>query len=95
MLLLLVQDTREDKPPTCQMGTRRLHAQRFDEYIETWGAEIGSYTAISCSDMGLGEIGKKRYFEWLRSRPKVVQVLAAKTRLMDDMTDYEVSVLLK
>uniref|UniRef100_A0A0D3AU45 Terpene synthase metal-binding domain-containing protein n=2 Tax=Brassica oleracea var. oleracea TaxID=109376 RepID=A0A0D3AU45_BRAOL len=39
--------------------------------------------------MGLGEIGKKRYFEWLRSRPKVVQVLAAKTRLMDDMTDYE------
>ncbi|CAF1919091.1 unnamed protein product [Brassica napus] len=37
----------------------------------------------------LMKIGKKRYFEWLRSRPKVVQVLAAKTRLMDDMTDYE------
>ncbi|KAG2282930.1 hypothetical protein Bca52824_054150 [Brassica carinata] len=75
--LQLVKWAREDYMPS------------FDEYIEAGGAEIGSYTAISCSVMGLGEIGKKRDFEWLRSRPKVVQVLAAKTRLMDDMTDYE------
>ncbi|CAH8315803.1 unnamed protein product [Eruca vesicaria subsp. sativa] len=61
----------------------------FDEYIEAGGAEIGSYATITCSIMGLGDIGKKKDFEWLRSRPKVVQVLAAKTRLMDDMTDYE------
>lgn len=62
----------------------------FDAYMEAGGAEIGSYATIACSVMGLGEIGKKRDFEWLRSRPKVVQVLAAKTRLMDDITDYEV-----
>ncbi|KAG2301858.1 hypothetical protein Bca52824_030511 [Brassica carinata] len=61
----------------------------FDEYIEAGGAEIGSYATITCSIMGLGEIGKKEAFEWMRSRPKIVQVLAAKTRLMDDMTDYE------
>ncbi|XP_009123605.2 alpha-barbatene synthase [Brassica rapa] len=75
--LQLVKWAREDYMPS------------FDEYIEAGGAEIGSYATITCSVMGLGEIGKKRDFEWLRSRPKVVQVLAAKTRLMDDMTDYE------
>ncbi|KAL0793109.1 hypothetical protein Bca101_064486 [Brassica carinata] len=42
----------------------------FDEYIEAGGAEIGSYATITCSIMGLGEIGKKEAFEWMRSRPK-------------------------
>lgn len=40
--------------------------------------------------IGLGDIGKKEDFEWLRSRPKFVRSLATKTRLMDDITDYEV-----
>ncbi|CAN7136194.1 hypothetical protein BRARA_D00967 [Brassica rapa] len=75
--LQLVKWAREDCMPS------------FDEYIEAGGAEIGSYATIACSIMGLGEISKKIDFEWLRSRPKVVQVLAAKTRLMDDITDYE------
>ncbi|WZZ73184.1 hypothetical protein YC2023_084554 [Brassica napus] len=39
--------------------------------------------------IGLGDIGKKEDFEWLRSRPKFVRSLATKTRLMDDITDYE------
>ncbi|XP_056843982.1 alpha-barbatene synthase-like [Raphanus sativus] len=75
--LQLVKWGREDYMPS------------FDAYIEAGGAEIGSYATITCFIMGLGEIGEKRDFEWLRSRPKVVQVLAAKTRLMDDITDYE------
>ncbi|KAJ4888481.1 Alpha-barbatene synthase [Raphanus sativus] len=61
----------------------------FDEYIKSGGAEIGSYATISSTIMGLGEIAKKEDFKWLRSRPKVVQVLAAKARLMDDITDFE------
>lgn len=64
----------------------------FDEYIKSGGAEIGSYATISSTIMGLGEIAKKEDFKWLRSRPKVVQVLAAKARLMDDITDFEVLV---
>jgi len=42
--------------------------------------------------MGLGEIGKKEAFEWLISRPKLVRILGAKTRLMDDIADFEVLV---
>lgn len=62
----------------------------FDQYIEAGGAEIGTYVTIACSLMGLGETGRKEDFDWLRSRPKLVQVLARKTRLMDDIADFEV-----
>ncbi|CAF1779614.1 unnamed protein product [Brassica napus] len=61
----------------------------FDEYVEAGGAEAGSYATIACSIMGLGEIGKKEDFEWLLSRPKSVRYLARKTRLLDDITDFE------
>ncbi|ESQ39538.1 hypothetical protein EUTSA_v10001108mg [Eutrema salsugineum] len=61
----------------------------FDEYIEAGGAEAGSYATIACSIMGLGELGKKEDFEWLLSRPKSVRYLARKTRLLDDITDFE------
>lgn len=62
----------------------------FDEYMEAGEAEVGAYAAMACSILGLGEIGKKKDFDLLRCRPKLVRSLAAKTRLMDDMTDYEV-----
>ncbi|XP_010441850.1 PREDICTED: alpha-barbatene synthase isoform X2 [Camelina sativa] len=65
------------------------HVPSFDEYIESGGAEIGTYATIACSIMGLGEIGKKEAFEWLISRPTLVQILGAKTRLMDDIVDFE------
>ncbi|CAL9241937.1 unnamed protein product [Arabidopsis halleri] len=65
------------------------HVPSFDEYIESGGAEIGTYATIACSIMGLGEIGKKEAFEWLISRPKLVRTLGAKTRLMDDIADFE------
>ncbi|CAN6866767.1 unnamed protein product [Brassica oleracea var. botrytis] len=61
----------------------------FDEYLEAGGAEAGSYATIACSIMGLGEIGKKEDFEWLLSRPKSVRYLTRKTRLLDDITDFE------
>ncbi|XP_010494504.1 PREDICTED: alpha-barbatene synthase-like [Camelina sativa] len=69
--------------------TRAAHMPNFDQYMEAGEAEVGAYVAMACSIMGLGEIGKKKDFELLRSRPKLVRSLAAKTRLMDDMTDYE------
>ncbi|CAE6220260.1 unnamed protein product [Arabidopsis arenosa] len=65
------------------------HVPSFDEYLESGGAEIGTYATIACSIMGLGEIGKKEAFEWLISRPKLVRTLGAKTRLMDDIADFE------
>lgn len=68
------------------------HVPSFDEYIDSGGAEIGSYATIACSIMGLGDIGTKEAFEWLISRPKLVRILAAKTRLMDDIADFEVLV---
>ncbi|CAH8307194.1 unnamed protein product [Eruca vesicaria subsp. sativa] len=69
--------------------TKACHMPNFDEYMEAGEAEVGAYAAMACSIMGLGDIGKKEDFEWLRSRPKFVRSLAAKTRLMDDITDYE------
>ncbi|KAL1224013.1 Alpha-barbatene synthase [Cardamine amara subsp. amara] len=65
------------------------HVSSFDEYVESGGAEIGAYAALACSLMGLGDIGRKEAFEWLISRPKLVWTLAAKTRLMDDIADFE------
>ncbi|XP_020870910.1 alpha-barbatene synthase [Arabidopsis lyrata subsp. lyrata] len=68
---------------------RAGHMPNFDEYMEAGEAEVGAYAAMACSFIGLGDIAKKKDFELLRSRPKLVRSLAAKTRLMDDMTDYE------
>ncbi|EOA12729.1 hypothetical protein CARUB_v10028174mg [Capsella rubella] len=65
------------------------HVTSFDEYVESGGAEIGTYATIACSFMGIGEIGRKEAFEWLISRPKLVRTLGAKTRVMDDIADYE------
>lgn len=59
----------------------------FDEYVEAGGTEIGLYATMACSIMGLGKISKKEDFEWLLSRPKSVQCLSRKARLVDDITD--------
>lgn len=71
------------------------HVPTFEEYIDSGGAEIGVYAAIACSIMGVGDIGRKEAFEWLISRQKLVRTLAAKSRLMDDLVDFEVLVLFK
>ncbi|CAN8246142.1 unnamed protein product [Cochlearia groenlandica] len=65
------------------------HVPSFDEYIEVGGAEIATYLTIACSIMGLGESGSNEAFEWLMSRPKIVTVLGAKTRIMDDIADFD------
>ncbi|KAJ4901657.1 Alpha-barbatene synthase [Raphanus sativus] len=68
---------------------RTGHVPNFDEYVETGGAAAGTYSTIACSIMGLEETGKKIDFEWLISRPNVVRFIAKKTRLMDDIMDFE------
>ncbi|XP_023633210.1 alpha-barbatene synthase isoform X2 [Capsella rubella] len=66
------------------------HVTSFDEYVESGAAEVGSYVAIACSFMGIGEIGRKEAFEWLISRPKLIQTVGAMARLMDDIADFEI-----
>lgn len=66
---------------------RACQMPNFDEYME---AEVGAYAAMTCSIIWLGDIGKKEDFEGLRSSPKFVNSLATKTRLIDDINDYEV-----
>ncbi|XP_023633199.1 alpha-barbatene synthase isoform X2 [Capsella rubella] len=68
---------------------RAGHVPSLDEFLESGGAEIATYATIACSIMGLGEMGSKEDFDWLISRPKLARTLGAKTRLMDDIADFE------
>ncbi|CAN8267557.1 unnamed protein product [Cochlearia groenlandica] len=68
---------------------RSDQAPLFDEFVEVGGAEVSAYATMACSIMGMDGIGKKEDFEWLMTRPKFIQSLAMKTRLWDDIMDFE------
>ncbi|CAE5978060.1 unnamed protein product [Arabidopsis arenosa] len=61
----------------------------FEEHVEVGGIAITSYATLMYSFVGMGEIVGKEPYEWVRSRPRLIKSLAAKGRLMDDMTDFE------
>lgn len=62
----------------------------FDEYVEVGGITLTTYATLMYSFVGMGETVGKEGYEWVRSRPKLIKSLAAKGRLMDDVTDFEV-----
>ncbi|VVB05221.1 unnamed protein product [Arabis nemorensis] len=61
----------------------------FEEYVEVGGVALTSYATLMYSFVGMGETVVKEAYEWVISRPKLIKSLAAKGRLMDDMTDFE------
>lgn len=62
----------------------------FEEYVEAGGTALTTYATLMYSFVGMGETVGKDAYEWVRSRPRLIKSLAAKGRLMDDITDYEV-----
>lgn len=63
---------------------------RFEEHVEVGGIALTTYATLMYSFVGMGETVGKEAYEWVRSRPRLIKSLAAKGRLMDDITDFEV-----
>ena len=62
----------------------------FEEHVEVGGIALTSYATLMYSFVGMGETAGKEAYEWVRSRPRLIKSLAAKGRLMDDITDFDV-----
>lgn len=65
----------------------------FEEYVEVGGVVLTSYATLMYSFVGMGETVGKEAYKWVRSKPKLIKSLAAKSRLLDDMTDFEVKTI--
>ncbi|KAL9286652.1 (Z)-gamma-bisabolene synthase 1 [Arabidopsis thaliana] len=61
----------------------------FEEHVEVGGIALTTYATLMYSFVGMGEAVGKEAYEWVRSRPRLIKSLAAKGRLMDDITDFE------
>jgi len=66
----------------------------FEEYIEVTGVGITAMTTLMGAMMCMGKIVPKEDYKWLKSRPKIIQALAIKGRLMNDMKGYKVRIRL-
>ncbi|XP_056846600.1 (Z)-gamma-bisabolene synthase 2-like [Raphanus sativus] len=61
----------------------------FEEFVEVGGTALTTYATLMYSFVGMGDTAGKEAYEWVRSRPRLIKSLAAKGRLMDDVTDFE------
>ncbi|XP_010544459.1 PREDICTED: terpenoid synthase 1-like [Tarenaya hassleriana] len=61
----------------------------FDEYMEVGDVEVGIYITTASSFIGMGNMAEKEAYEWLKSRPKLIDAASTKTRLMNDMTGFK------
>ncbi|KAF8115055.1 hypothetical protein N665_0030s0098 [Sinapis alba] len=65
------------------------HVPSFKEYMEVGEEEIVACLTLAGIFMSMGKIASKEAYEWLKSRPKLVQALCIKGRLRNDITGYE------
>uniref|UniRef100_A0A0D3DF51 Uncharacterized protein n=1 Tax=Brassica oleracea var. oleracea TaxID=109376 RepID=A0A0D3DF51_BRAOL len=65
------------------------HVPSFEEYMEVGEVEVAVYATLASRYMSMGKMVAKEAFEWLKSRPKIVQSLCVKGRLMDDITGFQ------
>lgn len=68
------------------------HVPSFAEYMEIGVVEDAAYAAIACYFMCLGKLATKEAYEWLESRPKLVQSITIKLRLVNDIYGFEVKI---
>lgn len=66
------------------------HVPSFEEYMEVGEVEVAVYATLASRYMSKGKMAAKEAFEWLKSRPKIVQSLCVKGRLMDDIIGFQV-----
>ena len=62
----------------------------FEDYMEVAGVGVASIATLAGSLMCMGKIVTKEAYQWLKSRPKLIQVLCMKGRLVNDMNGFEV-----
>nr|AAM91652.1 putative terpene cyclase [Arabidopsis thaliana] len=65
------------------------HVPSFEKYMEVGQMEITACVTVAYILMSMGKTGTKEAFEWLKSRPKLVQSLCTKGRLMNDIAGFE------
>ncbi|CAF2130487.1 hypothetical protein HID58_012397 [Brassica napus] len=65
------------------------HVPSFEDYMEVGEVEITMYATMAGTLMGMGHIATKETYEWLKSRPKLIQSLSINGRLMNDMAGFE------
>ncbi|KAJ4880982.1 Terpenoid cyclases/Protein prenyltransferases superfamily protein [Raphanus sativus] len=65
------------------------HLPDFEKYMEVAGLEITPCVVLAGCFMSLGKMATKEAYEWLKSRPSLVQSLCVRGRLMNDITGLE------
>ncbi|CAH8390878.1 unnamed protein product [Eruca vesicaria subsp. sativa] len=65
------------------------HVPSFEDYMEVGEVEITMYATMAGTLIGMGHIATKEAYEWLKSRPKLIQSLSVNGRLMNDMAGFE------
>ncbi|CAB79020.1 terpene cyclase like protein [Arabidopsis thaliana] len=84
-VLNFILDTFEELEKWAQAD----HIPSFEEYMEVGEVEVTVYASLAGIFMSMGKMATKEAFEWLKSRPKLVQYLSIKGRLMNDLMGYE------
>ncbi|KAG7542142.1 Isoprenoid synthase domain superfamily [Arabidopsis thaliana x Arabidopsis arenosa] len=65
------------------------HMPSFEEYMEVGEVEVTVCASLADIFMSMGKMATKEAFEWLKSRPKLVQSLSMRGRLMNDLMGYK------
>ncbi|CAH8346016.1 unnamed protein product [Eruca vesicaria subsp. sativa] len=65
------------------------HVPSFEDYMVVGEVEVSLYASIAATLMGMGHIASEEAYEWLKSRPKLIQAISINGRLMNDMTGFE------
>ncbi|EOA37725.1 hypothetical protein CARUB_v10012477mg [Capsella rubella] len=68
---------------------RTGYTPNFDEYMEVGLVTGGVDCTAAVAFIGMGEIAGKEVYDWLRSRPKLIQTLDLKSRFRDDVVTYK------
>lgn len=66
------------------------HVPSFAEYMEVGMVEHAAYAGMAFFFTCLGKMATEEAYEWLKSRPKLVQTIAFKLRLVNDIYGFEV-----
>ncbi|KAG2244695.1 hypothetical protein Bca52824_093463 [Brassica carinata] len=65
------------------------HVPSFEDYMVVGVVEVSLYATMAGTLMGMGHIATEEAYEWLKSRPKLIQALSINGRLMNDMTGFQ------
>ncbi|KAJ4912732.1 putative terpenoid synthase 7 [Raphanus sativus] len=65
------------------------HVPSFEDYMVVGEVEVSLYATMAGTLMGMGHIATEEAYEWLKSRPKIIQALSINGRLMNDMTGFQ------